>query len=68
MKRYQTPGLLIVAIMAAFWAYTIIDSLIREFSKDVTYIDLGAIFVLGLISGIALVLDFAFRRKQSDAR
>jgi hypothetical protein len=68
MKRYQTPGLLIVAIMAAFWAYTIIDSLIREFSKDVTYIDLGAIFVLGLISGIALGLAFAFRRKQSDAR
>jgi len=68
MKRYQTSGLLIVAIKAAFWAYTIIDSLIREFSKDVTYIDLGAIFVLGPISGIALGLAFAFRRKQSDAR
>jgi hypothetical protein len=68
MKRYQIPGLFIVAIMSAFWAYTIIDSLIREFSKDVTYIDLGVIFVLGLISGIALGLAFAFRRKQSDAR
>ena len=54
--------------MAAFWAYTIIDSLIRELSKDVTYIDLGAIFVLGLISGIALGLTFAFRREQSGAR
>jgi hypothetical protein len=39
MKHYQTPGLVVVAIMAAFWAYTIIDSLIREFSKDVTFID-----------------------------
>jgi len=68
MKRYQTSGLIIVAIMAAFWAYTIIDSLIREFSKELTYIDLGSIFVLGLISGVALVLAFTFRRKQSDAR
>lgn len=47
MTRYRISGLLIVAIMAAFWAYTIIDSLIREFLKDVTYIDLGAIFVVG---------------------
>lgn len=62
MKRHRISGLLIVAIMAAFWAYTIIDSLIRGFSKDVTYIDLGAIFVLSLISGIALGLTFAFRR------
>ena len=68
MKRYLTSGLLVVAIMATFWAYTIIDSLIREFSKNVTYIDLGAIFVLGLISGIALGLAFAFRRKQSDTK
>lgn len=62
MRRYRISGLLIVAIMAAFWAYTIIDSLIREFSADVTYIDLGAVYVLGLISGIALGLTFAFRR------
>lgn len=54
-----------VSLMSAFWAYTMIDSLIREFSKDVTYIDLGSIFVLGLISGIALGVAFAFRRKQS---
>jgi hypothetical protein len=67
MKRYRTAGLLIVAVMAAFWAYTIADSLIREFSKDVTYIDLGAIFILGLISGIALGLAFSFRREQPAA-
>lgn len=68
MKRYQISSLFIVAIMAAFWAYTIIDSLIREFSKGVIYIDLGSIFVLGLISGIALGLVCAFRREPSDAR
>ena len=68
MKRYQISGLLVVAIMAAFWAYTIIDSLIREFSKDVTWVDLGAIFVLGIISGGALGLAWAFGRKAPEAR
>jgi hypothetical protein len=69
MKRYQIPGLLIVAITAAFWAYTIMDSLIREFSKDVTYIDLGSIFILGLISGLALGLTIGLgRRKSPEAR
>ena len=63
MKRYQTPILLIVAIMAAFWAYTIVFALIREFGKDVTYVDLGAIFILGLISGVALGLSWALGRQ-----
>jgi hypothetical protein len=67
MRRYETPGLLIVAIFAAYWAYTIMGSLIREFSKDITYIDLGAIFILGVITGIALGLTFALRRIKSDA-
>jgi hypothetical protein len=62
MISYRTSGLLIVAIMSAYWAYTIIDSLIREFSKNITYIDLGAIFILGLISGVTLGLALVFRR------
>lgn len=68
MQRYQFPGLLVLAIMSAFWAYVIMDQLIREFSKQVTYVDLGAIFFLGLISGIALGLALALRRSQSSAR
>jgi hypothetical protein len=67
MRRYSVSALLIVAIMSAFWAYTIVDSLIREFSKDVTWIDLGAIFVLGLMSGGAFGLAWAFGRKSPDA-
>jgi hypothetical protein len=62
MKNYRTSLLLILAIMAAYWAYTVIDSLIREFSKLITFLDLGVIFVLGLISGIALGFTFVFRR------
>jgi hypothetical protein len=65
MKRYQISGLLIVAIMASFWAYTLVDTLIREFSKDITYIDLGAIFVLGLIAGLALGLVVTVRQNKS---
>jgi hypothetical protein len=65
MKRDQISALILAAIMAAFWAYTIMDSLIKEFSKDITYIDLGSIFALGLITGVALGLAFAFWRKPS---
>ena len=69
MKRSPAlvSALLAGAIMSAFWAYTIVNTLIRELGKDVTYIDLGAIFILGLISGIALGLAFALRRNQSAA-
>ena len=42
--------------MATFWAYTIAATLIRDFAAIVTYIDLGAIFVLGLIAGLAIAL------------
>jgi hypothetical protein len=49
MKTDQIPGLFTVGILSAYLAYTIIDTLLREFSKAVTFIDLGAIFVLGLI-------------------
>ena len=59
--RGQFYGLVLVAVMAAFWAYSIADTLIREFMMDVTYIDLGAVFVLGLIAGVALGLAFAIR-------
>jgi len=68
MQRYTVSGLLIVAIMSLFWAYTIIDTLIRKFSKEITWVDLGAIFVLGLISGGAFGLAWAFGRKSTEAR
>lgn len=62
MERYRAPGLLIVAILATFWAYEVIDALIREFSESTTYVDLVVIFVLGLIAGVALGLALALRR------
>jgi hypothetical protein len=68
MKRSQTSLLLMVAAMAAFWAYAIVDTLIREFAKDVSNIDLGAIFVLGIIAGAALGVAAIPGCKRSDAR
>jgi asparagine N-glycosylation enzyme membrane subunit Stt3 len=68
MKTYQIPGLFTVGILSVYLAYTVIDSLMREFSRSLTYLDLGAIFALGLIAGVALGLAFVFHRKQPIAR
>jgi hypothetical protein len=68
MRRYTVSSLLIVAIMSVFWAYTIMDTLIRQFSKDITWVDLGAILVLGLIAGGAFGLAWALGQKSPEAR
>jgi len=67
VQRYTASALLTVAVFAAFWAYTIATSLVEEFSQNITYIDLGVLFVLGVISGLALGLAFALTRQRSDS-
>jgi len=52
-----------VFVFATFWAYSIASSLIREFAANVTYVDLGALFILGLIAGFALGQMVSYRRK-----
>jgi hypothetical protein len=66
MQRYTIPGLAIVAIFSIFWAYTIADTLIRDMHKDVTYIDLGTVFILGLIAGLsfAFAIVLGVRKKE----
>ena len=54
-------------VFAAFWAYSIASSLIRQFAANVTYIDLGTLFVLGLIAGFALGQMVSYRRKAASA-
>ena len=69
MKRYSVPALISVSIFGAFWAYMIADTLIREMSKDVTFIDLGSIYILGLISGITAGLALMLgKTKQPDVQ
>jgi hypothetical protein len=64
MQRQLMSALLIVFVGATFWAYAIADSLIREFSGRATYVDLGALFVLGLIAGVALGQVLVLRRRR----
>jgi len=64
MKRLQVTILLIAAIIAAAWAYSIMNSLIQVLLVDVTYFDLGSIFFLGLISGLAAGLAIGIWRRR----
>jgi hypothetical protein len=64
MKRYSVPALLILAGITAFWAYTVIDTILREFSTDVTFVDLGVLVILGFIAGLAIGLIPTAQRDQ----
>jgi hypothetical protein len=54
MRREMTSALIILFVGATYWAYTVADSLLREFSGKITFVDLGVLFILGLIAGVAL--------------
>lgn len=67
MQRYSASSLLAGAVLSAFLAYTVIDLLLRKFSDNITFIDLGVIFILGLITGVAATLSYVFWRKRTNA-
>ena len=67
MNKSIISSLAILAIICAYLAYTVIDGLLREFSANITFIDLGVLYILGIISGIALGLIIAFGRKHPAA-
>ncbi|HNQ77286.1 MAG TPA: hypothetical protein PK747_06100 [Acidobacteriota bacterium] len=54
----------VAGIMAAFWAYTVMDTLIREYPKGITLIDLLAIFLLGLVTGLCFGGVLFFKGKK----
>jgi hypothetical protein len=54
MRRVLGFSLFVLVIGSAFWAYMIGGTLIGEMKKDASVVDLGTLFVLGLISGLAL--------------
>ncbi len=68
MKQYQTSGLVMLAVLAAFWAYVVIENLPPEFLNQATQVALAGIFVLGLITGIAAGMLYASWRGQSLTR
>jgi hypothetical protein len=67
MNRNQTAALLLVAILCGYWAYQLIASIVHDFPSQISYFDLGAIFLLGLFSGVLLGFGFGFTRKKPDA-
>jgi hypothetical protein len=64
MNKSVISALAILAVISVFLAYTTMDGLLREFSQNITFIDLGVLYILGLISGIALGLMIASLRKR----
>jgi hypothetical protein len=65
MQNGLVSSLIMLAGLAAFWAYTNKGSLIRDYKLVVTFIDLGAIFILGLITGVALGIAGVIIRRRS---
>lgn len=61
MKRYTFSSLIATAVLALFWALVVADTLVRQLDTGVTYLDVGAVFVLGGIAGAALGVAF-YRR------
>jgi hypothetical protein len=68
MNKYLAASFFIVAFFSAFWAYSIIDTLLREFSGHPTVIDLLVLFILGLIAGIFITLSVGQYLKKPSGR
>jgi len=69
MNKYVSSSLFILSLFAAFWAYTVIDTLLRKFSGSITFIDLAVIFILGFIAGIPAgmgILSLAWRKPAQN--
>lgn len=54
----------ILAIMTIYWAYVVKDTLLREFSDDLTLVDLGVLVVLGIFARLVIGLMPVARRKE----
>jgi hypothetical protein len=57
--------LLLVAGLTAYWGYDLIRSLLDEFASQINWVDLLAIFVMGMLSGVTLGLALAIWRKKA---
>ncbi|MDH4270765.1 MAG: hypothetical protein OEW18_02180 [Candidatus Aminicenantes bacterium] len=69
MKKQSILGSLFIvaAVGTAFWAYTSIELLRRDYQRDLTVFDLGVLFVLGLVTGIAVGAIIGLQRKPHNA-
>jgi hypothetical protein len=65
MNLYKISPWVRVPAISAFWINILIDSRLKEFSKDVFIDKLGGLFLLGFLFGLALSLAFIFRSRVS---
>lgn len=47
-------SLLIVSVLSVLIALLVANNLVEEYSDSITYIDLGTLFILGLIAGLTV--------------
>ncbi len=51
-------SLLIVSVLSVLIALLVANNLVEKYSNSITYIDLGALFILGLIAGLTVGIVF----------
>ncbi|HKJ44732.1 MAG TPA: hypothetical protein VJ991_02800 [Balneolales bacterium] len=54
----MNSSLITVSILSVLIAMIVANNLMEEFVDSITYIDLGAIFILGLIAGLTAGIVF----------
>jgi len=54
MKRPLTLPLMAVASTVTLYAFWAAEELVHEFSAGLTWLDVGTLFALGLIGGVAI--------------
>ncbi len=54
MRRTLSVPLILLAATATLYAFWVADGLVREFAAGLTWVDVGVLFVMGLIAGVAV--------------
>ena len=63
MNNKSRPALIVAVAITFFFAISIAVTLIEQFSDSITYIDLAALFILGVIAGLFLDRLLPAKRK-----
>lgn len=66
MRSMLRTPLFALAGVAALYAYFVADSLVREHTTGMTWVDAGTLFVMGLIVGLVIGLAVAVRPHGPD--
>ena len=59
-------SLIIISVISVLIALLVANNLVEEYSDSITYIDLGTLFILGLITG--LTVGFVFGNSPAGSK